>query len=522
MSSRILGLDVSSAGIKAVQVKTELNGRFRITAFTEYDLQSPEGFSEGVRMIREDEGMDSDLCVTSLPAGAFSFRNLRMPFQEKRKIRQTLNYELEPLIPYPIDEVLTDFVIIENPGAAAIKPREKTEGPESFSELFVAAVPNHTVRQRLKALEPMQIPLIEIEAVPTALALISAGYSRKDPFVLLDVGASETVAVFVRGGGIFYVRSFAFGGAVITEAISRALTLDPDKAEQLKLTGPPAAADSEIFCVCERFFAELGRTMQFLNLRGTGETPSRLVVTGGGALYKGFLDGLARYFSLQVEKLDLRTLRHVSMPAEAMNSWNPMRMNNALALAMRGSRKENGFNFRKSEFTGNGYAAVFKEKIGRIAAVILIILGILAFDAAAGYVMDRYRVDNLKTEISGILKKNCPEITRVVDPLQQLKSKVVEAKRFASAGVGGEIGILDLLKKISEAIPPSTNVLITDLDFDGERIQLRGEADNFDSVETIKRDIAASGPFRNVTVGGANLIKEKNKIEFELRMNCAR
>jgi Tfp pilus assembly PilM family ATPase len=522
MGNRLLGLDVSPTGVKAVQVKTDLNGRFGIAAFTEYDVQSPEGLSEAVRMIREDEGMDSDLCVTSLPAGVFSFRNLRMPFREKRKIRQTLNYELEPLIPHAIEDVLTDFVVFENSEGGAGKPREKSDGPETFSDLFVAAVPKHAVRQRLKALEPMQVPLVEIEAVPTALALISAGYSRKDPFVLLDVGASETVAVFVRGGGIFHVRSFAFGGAAITEAISRALKTDLDKAEQQKISGPPAAAESEIFCVCERFFAELGHTMQFLNLRRADKTPSRLVVTGGGALCKGFIDGLARYFSLKVEKLDLRTLRHVSMPAEAVDSWDPMRMNNALALAMRGSRKENGFNFRKSEFTGGGYAGMFKENIGRIAAVVLIVFGILAFDSAAGYVIDQYRLDTLKMEISGILKKNCPEITRVVDPVQQFKSKVTEAKQFASTGVGGENGILDLLKKISEAVPPSMNWLITDLDFDGEKIQLRGEADNFDSVEAVKREIAGSGPFRNVTVGGANLLKEKNKIEFELRMTCAR
>ncbi len=518
MGNRILGLDISSGGVKAVQVKADLNGRFRITGFASYDVRTPEDLAEAVRKIREDVRLQSDLWVTSLPASAFSFRNLRMPFREKRKIRQTLAFELEPLIPHPVEDVVADFVVLEQSDHPGKKPADAA----TVSDLFVAAVLKEAVREKLRVLEPAQVPLVEVEAVPTALALVEAGYCRQEPFVLLDVGAAETVAVFVRGGSVFHVRSFGFGGAAMTGAVARSLNVDPDEAERKKRTGLPEAAGAEIARLCEGFFAELSHTMQYLNLRGPDERPSKLILTGGGALCNPFMQALARHFPDGAERLDLRAMRHISLPAETAEAWDPMRMNNALALAIRGTRKGNGFNFRKGEFASGGYALMFRENIRRIAAVLLIVFGILVFDSAAGYLIDQRRLSGLKSEVAGVLRKNCPDITRVVDPVQQLKTRVVEAKRFASTGAGGEVGVLDLLKKISEAAPPSANWLITDLNYDGEKMEIRGETDNFDSVETIKRGVAGSGLFKNVTVGGANLVKGKNKIEFDLRMSCAR
>ena len=306
-----------------------------------------------------------------------------------------------------------------------------------------------------------------------------------------------------------------------TAVADRSSGADAEGAEEMGKKEDLAAAGEEIAAVCDKFFSELDYTMDYMNLRRSGEPLAKIIVTGGGALFEPFNSALARYFSTPIEKLDLRTIRHISLPAEAVNRWNPLRMNNALALALRGLQKgSGGFNFRRDEITGGGYFLPIKENFKGIAAVVLIILGILALTSVAGYFIDQLRLANMKTEIAGILKKSSPEITRIVDPVQQLKTKVLEAKKFA--GAGGGAGALELLRKISESVPPSDNLLISDLNFDGEKVAIRAETTDFDSVEKIKRDIAGSGFFRNVSVSGANMIKDKNRVEFEMRMNCAR
>jgi type IV pilus assembly protein PilM len=515
MGNRILGLDISQNGVKAVQITAELTGKYRITALADYDIRETRNILEAVKRIREDARFRDNICVTSLAADTLSFRNLKMPFKSRRKIRQTLNFELEPLIPYAIEEVVTDFLIMEP------FHLQSDSADNSLTDLFVIAAPKEAIRDRIEELAPLRVPIIEVETVPAALSLISAGYSR-DFYILLDIGAKETVAVFFRNGVIFHIRSFAFGGNTITEAVSRSLGLDFDQAEEKKKTGQIAGADQEVAEACQKFCAELSHTLHYLNQRGSDEKPSKLIVTGGGAMGNLFNRELGNYFSVPVEKLDVRAFKHVSVPTEMMDSWDAMRMNNALALALRGSLKtENGFNFKKDEFTGAERLLVdFKANIRKIAAVLVIVFGIAVIDSGAGFYIDKRRLANLKSEITNILKKSSPDITRVVDPVQQMKTKVNEAEKFSMGAT--DRSVLDLLKSISETIPPSTEFLITDLNYDGEKIEIRGETADFDSVETIKREIARSGTFKNITVSGANLIKEKNKVEFELRMSCAR
>lgn len=517
MGNRITGLDISPGGVKAVQITAELNGKIRITAMENYAARTADDISEALNKIRQDERFRRDTCITALPAAAFSFRNIRMPFREVRKIRQTLNFELEPLIPYPIETVATDFVVVDQ---TPTPTAPLADSATYVSDVLAAAVPRTAVRKRIESLEPLRIPLIDIDAVPTALTLIESGYDREF-YILLDVGSRETVAVFFKQGKIFQVRSFAFGGDAITAVAARSSGTDAEEAEEMGKKGDLAAGGEEIAAVCDKFFSELDYTMDYMNLRRSGEPLAKIIVTGGGALFEPFNSALARYFSTPIEKLDLRTIRHISLPAEAVNRWNPLRMNNALALALRGLQKgSGGFNFRRDEITGGGYFLPIKENFKGIAAVVLIILGILALTSVAGYFIDQLRLANMKTEIAGILKKSSPEITRIVDPVQQLKTKVLEAKKFA--GAGGGAGALELLRKISESVPPSDNLLISDLNFDGEKVAIRAETTDFDSVEKIKRDIAGSGFFRNVSVSGANMIKDKNRVEFEMRMNCAR
>lgn len=515
MGNRITGLDIGPGGVKAVQITAELSGKIMITAMEDYVARTMEDVDAALGRIRQDERFRRDTFITALPASAFSFRNIRMPFRETRKIRQTLNFELEPLIPYPIEEVVTDFVVVERASAPEATP---PEAAVFVSDVLAAAVPKETVRQRIESLESLRVALIDVEAVPTALNLIAAGYDREF-YILLDVGTRETVAVFFRQGKIFQVRSFAFGGDAVTAA-ARSSEADADDAEAGEKKGDSAAGGEEIAAACGKFFAELDYTLEYMGLRNSGEPLAKIIVTGDGEPPEPFNSALAGYFSVPVEKLDLRTIRNISLPVKEAGRWNPLRMNNALALALHGLQKgRGGLNFRREEFTGGGYVLAIRENFRRIAAAALIILGILAFDSVAGYFIDQLRLANLKTEIAAILKKSSPEITRIVDPVQQLRTKVVEAKKFT--GVSGA-GALELLRKISEAVPPSDNLLVSDLNFDGEKVEIRAETVDFDSVEKIKRDIAGSGFFRDVSISGANMVKDKNKVEFELRMDCAR
>jgi len=131
---------------------------------------------------------------------------------------------------------------------------------------------------------------------------------------------------------------------------------------------------------------------------------------------------------------------------------------------------------------------------------------------------DRLRLEALKKEINTEFRKRLPEVKRIVDPVIQLKGKIAEAKKLA-AGIGDATGsatVLDLLKEISALAPP--DLLATSLTLDGDAVGIKGEARNFDAVETVKKTFANSKYVKTVAIGSTNMMKQEKGVEFDLKI----
>ena len=63
--------------------------------------------------------------------------------------------------------------------------------------------------------------------------------------MVLDIGASSTFAVFYEQNALVQIRSFAFGGNVITDALARDLSCDPQEAERVKISAGYSATTGE-------------------------------------------------------------------------------------------------------------------------------------------------------------------------------------------------------------------------------------------------------------------------------------
>jgi general secretion pathway protein L len=127
MPERILGLDIGASAVKAVLLSRGFRGGYRLLAFRLIYLAAAGGLPEALRQLFADQTFRGSVCVTTLPSGALSFRNVKLPFRDNRKIRQTLPFALEPLIQTSLDEVFIDYTLTGRAGEAeifaAISPR---------------------------------------------------------------------------------------------------------------------------------------------------------------------------------------------------------------------------------------------------------------------------------------------------------------------------------------------------------------------------------------------------------------
>ena len=109
MPGKILGLDIGEDSVTAVQVLSGLKG-YQVTACAQVIIEEEDGLEGALKGLLEQMDLKSDTYLTSIPAENASYRNLQMPFREPKKIRQTLPFEIETVVPFPSEDLVVDVL----------------------------------------------------------------------------------------------------------------------------------------------------------------------------------------------------------------------------------------------------------------------------------------------------------------------------------------------------------------------------------------------------------------------------
>jgi Tfp pilus assembly PilM family ATPase len=483
MPQKILGLDIGDSAVKAVLVARNLTGHSKIIAADIVSIEEAGDLNTALDHLFEKSIYRDTSCVLSLPAKALSYRNVRLPFRDKKRIEQTIAYELEPLIQLPIDNIYFDYIKHIDQGESVIT---------------AVTVDKSFLDERLKLLAGYikNITMIDADAVACALRLL-AKEVYQETFILLDVGMKNTVAVFVDKGKIVQMRYFSFGGSQLT-----------DKGAH--------------------FSAELKNTVEYLIWQGImAKYPSRIVLTGGGALLEGIEEGLSESLSIPVEKFDVLETDSIRIDEAVRERWPSMVMNQAAALATRSVDENVGFNFKRRILAAKRSFDEVKKEIRWVSVAVLIIVCLGITDGYLDYRVSKSKLDQIKRDVIAEFKKHSPETKNIREPVAQkalsmLKTSIEEAKKV-TAGItlsqSDAIAIiLDILKEVSSITPASAELLISTFSFENGVISIKGEAKNFDAVDVVKNELIKSKYFKSVQIGAANLMKQGERVEFELRI----
>ncbi|MBN1613883.1 MAG: pilus assembly protein PilM [Deltaproteobacteria bacterium] len=506
MAERILGLDIGESALKAVVVMRSFQGAGRIVASAKIPIDEQGGAAGALEKLFADERFAGSSCSTVLAARNVSFRRIDLPFQDSKRIAQTVAFELEPLIPFPIDEVFISHLA--------------STGPKG-SKILAAIAPKTVVRERAALVEKgvRTLSSLDAQALPVAAMLLSLHSLREG--LVLDIGAKGSIGIFIGGGQVVQVRHFAFGADALTKILAKALRIDEAEAEKRKQAGDFGEALGSVQAFWRQFFAELKRTFDYLQWNGDMERmPPAVYLTGGGAFCAPLREALAQYLCLPVECPDLAAEAGVIFDEAVKKDWQPSVMNQALALALRPHRSSAGFDFRGALLRERRGSREWIKKLPWVAAVAAAAIVLAGLESYLDYRLAHARLSNLKAEISASFKQCCPEITRIVDPVSQLKAKIGEMQKLA-AGRGTRvtsITVLEMLRDLSLLAPKSSPLLITAFNYENDLVSLKGETENFDAVEVLKREIERSKYFKTVLINSTNIMKQGDRVEFEMRM----
>lgn len=498
MPRTIIGLDISEDTVAAVQVKSLMQG-YQIIACAAVPITAAGGLSVALRAACEGIDSKGSACNSVIQDGHVSFRNLSLPFTDLKKIRQTLGFELETVMGSSVEGQLIDFIDVERTG--------------SQTRLIAASVKRAYIGTHLSDFESFGVApeVLDIRNVSLANQIMMQQNSPENGMVLC-LGSRICSILLFLDRKIVLIRHLPFNGKELANVASLAAKRETADFSDMNQYGASLAS------LCRSINLTL-RGFQVEN--GTDRQPEKIFITGPGALVPATAEIIEKELKLPVSSLNLRENSDtIQLGEHLINLYNPALMDNGLALALRESRKAKGFNFRREEFQVTTQFVKIRKELIHASIYLGIIFALLAVNLGVDYRDLKKRNAGLDARINEMFLQTFPEVTRVVDPMQQMKTKISELQNTSGAdpGINMDRTSLEIINDISDRIPGELEIQVDRMVIDQDGVQMRGTTDTFNTVDSIKKGLESSEMYRDVIIASANLDQSGKGVRFEIKM----
>jgi len=261
-------------------------------------------------------GLNKDKVDYAISGQSVFTRFVKLPMLEDDDLEQLVTFEAQQHVPFPINEVIWDWQLLESPG--------------SEREVVLVAIKGDALDEINDCVADSGLKTGDVDTAPMALAnafLYNYG-GIGESSLLIDIGARTSNLIYVEGKRVF-TRSIAIGGAAITSAISKEYNVPYIEAESQKVANgmvaldtrhtstmdePTGALASCIRTSLNRMPAEIARTTNFYRSQHGGSAPTRVFLAGGGANLPRIGDFFQQKLRLPVEYFN--PLKRISVDQE--------------------------------------------------------------------------------------------------------------------------------------------------------------------------------------------------------------
>ena len=496
MAQLTLGVDISDDLLSAVVVAGKARDG-QVVACASVALDEYDDIPEVLPVLLEQLQWQGGHCASGLPLSYFSLRNLALPFTNEKKIKQILPFELEEHLLVPVDEQIIATLV--------------TGQGDDGTHLLAAAVEKNTLRELLATFQAHNLDPDIVCPSSFALAdrLRREGSSGRD-FLLLYGDMGSMTMIICHAGEIVFMRRLSYPEKVFTDAIFSFEDGSVRVADR-------DAADVAVSGLC----GVVQRSIDyFCFTRKVKINPDHVILAGPMQLAVGFQEQIEHELGLSGKVCDLVQTGLVTLDGSAVESWQPAVYDRALALALQAGSKHVPLDFRKDEFVTKRHLLGSKRQAMGVA---LAAGGLFAL--ALGYLFVDYhslknKYDGVEGEMEQVFKTSFPGVTRIVDPLAQMRSKLqeVQAPTVIMPLFTQEKRVLAILADISTRIPANVSMHVSRFVIDQDSVRIKGTTDAFNNVNTIKKLLDKSARFAEVNIVSATKTKDKNVIRFEIRL----
>jgi type II secretory pathway component PulL len=482
MTRKILGLDIRHDAVSAVLVKNSIKENV-IESYESVPIPDQQDFESGMaaslETIVEKMNISGSICIASFPADQISYRNIQVPFKGLKKISKILPFELEPTIPFPVDDLIIDFYTLP------------LSDHNDHTDLIAAAVEKSKLQLYLGILDSFGIEpeIVTVGGYSTALCLNSLVDTHEN-WLFADIDKSKCTVFGVLSGKICLIRSFP-------------------------IPSETPSFNTEMLCT------NIQRTLSaFEEIVGLDFHPDGVFITGCGLDDSDIEQDMERFLELSVKRTDLVSHIEIKKQHHPAKTWNPCQMDNAFSLALMEIEGVYGFNFRKGPFAAKKIWVEHKTGLIKAGVLAAMVLALAFFNVILDSYLLKKKLTGLDNQITQIFTSTFPDV-KSVDPYQQMRIEIEAANKKAllSGKIDKNIRTIDILNNISKLIPKETDVKLTRLVIGEESVQISGNTDTFNSVDDIKSRLEQVNFFQKITISSANINKSDKRVQFKLQVH---
>ncbi|MHB1171408.1 MAG: type IV pilus assembly protein PilM [Lacisediminihabitans sp.] len=310
MAHSIVGVDIGTSSIRAVEVQDAAKARPTITRFHEIaipdgaaragEVLEPHTVAAVLKRLWSTGGFRSRDIVLGMGNQRVLARDVTLPYASLTQIRESLPFQVQDLLPVPVADAVLDFYPVAE---------DTADSGRVVHGLLVAAT-RDAVMANITAARLAGLSVVDVDLIPFAITRVhrSAGLVR-GTLAVVDIGASTTNVVVTKEGVPQFVRIIPVGGGEVTRALSERLEVSPEAAEQLKrqlgvavgsVVPEQRAAVEVIYAVTGELIASIRNTLNYYVGAQPGRLVDGVVLTGGGARLSGFSAALGEVTRIPV------------------------------------------------------------------------------------------------------------------------------------------------------------------------------------------------------------------------------
>ncbi len=287
----VWAIDVGEASIKAVKMRLR-GGVPEVLEVDMVDLEQSlldeESDEEDRNIVVRQALMDlakrrnlgGTTIISSIPGRLTISKLVELPPTEKTKIPEMVKFEMQNVIPFPIEDIIWDYVVM--PAA----------GPGSPMEVNLLATKKESVYAFLSNFQQAKINVDILQTAPLALYnLVKVDQFPDENVVVVDIGAQNTDLVIINDDR-FWVRNVPKAGHRLTQAIEQQFSVSFHEAERLKVEASTPAqmkqVNEAVRPVLRDLVGELSRTIGFYKSQAKDANFDRILFLGNTIRVAGF------------------------------------------------------------------------------------------------------------------------------------------------------------------------------------------------------------------------------------------